>query len=346
MEVRTTDIITESDFRKQIKDKPQKGYLFFGEEDYLKAYSLKSLRDRICPDPSLAPFNYIKLDGLDLTPGALLNAIETLPMMSDSKLIEVTGLNFREVKASLLDEYCKVLALLEEYDYNTVVISVAAECIDEGFLPKKPSTQLKKLGENLTLVHFARSTPLMLARWVNKHFLANGVTADAAVCSALVDYCGTDMFRLAAETDKISWYALANGRTYVEPEDIKKVALADTGYDSFAFTNAIMASNKAEALRVLGEMRRKRLEPTVVMGEMIKVVTDMLAVRIYADEGLTTADIAKKTKIHEYRVKLCLKTGTNLPRLKEILSLCAEADAALKLSPQGYAAIERLICAL
>ncbi len=344
-EVRTTDIITESDFRKSIVKSPARGYLFFGDEDYLKSFALKTAREAICPDPSLAPFNDIRLEGLDLTPDALLGAITTLPMMSERKLVTVSGMNFSDVRASKLDEYCKVLFLLEEYDYNTVIISVPSGGMDAGALPKKPSSTLKKLAEYLVPVHFTPSTPLMLSRWVARHFNANSVRADAAVCSALVDYCGTDMHRLSTETDKLSWYAISCGRDYVSPDDIKRVAIADTSYDTFAMTNAVMDNNKSAALAVLSEMKRKRIEPTLILGEVTRVFCDMLSVRIMTDEGLTAGEIASRLKIHEYRVKLCLRTGAGRERLCRIVELCAEADTALKLS-QGYGAIEQLICSL
>jgi len=339
------NIITESDFRRQIKEKPGRGYLLYGDEDYLKTYSLKSLKERLCPEPALEPFNYIKLDGLDLTPSALLDAITTLPMMSDDKLVEVTGMDFTALKAAELDEYLSVLELLPEYEYNTLVISVASGCIDEG-KPKSPSATLKKLGERLTLVNFARSTPPMLAKWVGKHFLANGVTADYAVCSQLVDYCGTDMFRLAAETDKLSWYALSNGRETVEPSDIVNVAIADTGYDTFAFTNALTSGNKPEALRVLSEMIRRKIEPTMIMGEVTSMLCDMLTVRMMTDEGASPREIQAKTRIHEYRAKLFLRTGADTKRISAMLALCAEADDGVKKGGKGYGAIERLICIL
>ena len=36
----------------------------------------------------------------------------------------------------------------------------------------------------------------------------------------------------------------------------------------------------------------------------------------------------------------------NVDELRRAITLCAEADARLKQSPQGYAALERLICTL
>lgn len=339
-------MLGEADFRKQIAKAPAAGYLFFGDEDYLKASSQKLAEAAICADPTLAPFNCIRLDGLELTPDLLVGAMSTLPMMSERKLIEVNGVNFRDMKQSLIDDYCTVLDMLEEYDFNTVIISVPSGGIDEGYLPKKPSACLKKLASRLIPVNFAKSTPLMLARWAARHFTANGVRADQEVCSMLVEHCGNDMYRLSTEIDKISWYALATGREFAEPEDIKKAAIADTSYDSFAFANAIMNGDRVAALSVLSEMKRRRLEPTMIMGEVTRVVCDMLSAKLLSDEGLTEQEIASRLKMHEYRVKLCLRSGGSSAGLRRLLGLCAEADASLKLSPLGYSALEKLICSL
>ena len=109
---------------------------------------------------------------------------------------------------------------------------------------------------------FEKSSPAMLARWVGRHFEANGVAADPMLCRRLVDYCGTDMYRLSSETDKLSWYTLAAGKTSASPADIERVNIADTDYDSFAFANAVMENRSADALRILAEMKRRRIEPS------------------------------------------------------------------------------------
>ena len=77
------DILKESDFRKELKGTPRTGYLFFGEEDYLKSFAVKQARDTICSDPSLAVFNEMKLDAVDFDPQKLLGALMPMPMMAD-----------------------------------------------------------------------------------------------------------------------------------------------------------------------------------------------------------------------------------------------------------------------
>ena len=86
------NIMKEADFRKELKAAATGGYLFFGEEDYMKSASLRMARQSIAEaDPAMAAFNDIHLDGLDFTPSALLDALAAPPMGSDRKVITVTG---------------------------------------------------------------------------------------------------------------------------------------------------------------------------------------------------------------------------------------------------------------
>ena len=51
------------------------------------------------------------------------------------------------------------MAKLEDYDYNTVILNVASDKLDVGYSLKKPSAQLKKLGECASLVNFEKNSP-------------------------------------------------------------------------------------------------------------------------------------------------------------------------------------------
>ena len=85
------NILKEADFRKALKSSPTGGYLFFGEEDYMKSAALRMARDTVNEaDPAMAAFNDVRLDGLDFTPAALLDAMTVPPMGADRKIISVT----------------------------------------------------------------------------------------------------------------------------------------------------------------------------------------------------------------------------------------------------------------
>lgn len=348
-------ILKESDFRKELKSAAKDGgltggYLFFGEEDYMKSAALRQARQAVTEaEPAFAAFNDIRLDGMDFTPAALPDAMAVPPMGSDRKIITVTGLDLNTLRAADLDKLCEALSEIPDYPYNLVILSVAADAMDAGNLPKKPSELLTTLADYLRPVYFERNTPAKLAGWVQKHYLHNGVQASPELCHFTVNYCGRNMFTLAGEIDKVSFYVLAKGRDCVTEADVRTAAVPAMEYDAFAFTNAIMERRRGDALDILTELKFRRVEPLYILAEVSRVMCDLLSVRTMADGGQTAVEIGSSLKMHEYRVGLYLKQSraTELSRLRDGVTACQAADRALKRSSaDGYGVIEKLICGL
>jgi len=339
-------IIKEADFRRQIKSAPRPCYFFFGEEDYLKSAAIKQAYSAICADPAFDIFNYAVIDGREYTPDKLLDALAPPPMMADRKLVVLQNPDFMSIKQGEIQALCEVLAALEDYDYNTLIITTASDGFDPGTLPKKPSSLLSTLCEYATAVQFDRSTPAKLAAWAQKHYAAHGATASAEVATYTVEYCGRDMFSLAGEIDKIACYALSHQRTEVSIEDVQRVAIPAVEYDSFAFANAIADGRRADALQILDDFRFRRVDPIIVLGEVVRVYSDMMSVKVLADKGFSAPEISTKLRMHEYRVGLYLKTvrRISMQTLQNTVRATALADAELKSGAKGYAPLEKLIC--
>ncbi len=342
------EIIKEEAFRKLIKKGLSGGYLFFGDEDYMKAYSVGAARKAVCADETFGLFNDMKIDVMDYSASALLDALMPLPMMSDKKIVTVNGLNVNALKPKALDDLCDVLAALPEYDYNVLLICVPATMIDEGNLPKYPSALLKRLGEHLTLVNFEPISGARLVSWVGKHFEHNGVQVSPEVCSFLISYAGKSMYTLSNETEKLAYYVLQNGRATVTREDVIKVSTAEISTDAFTLANAILDGRSEDAVNALSVMKFRRVDPIILLSEVSRVVCDLISVKALIEEGCSVSEAASILKMNEYKTKLYAQgaAGKSMERLKNAVELCSEADIAVKLSPQGYIAIEKLVCSL
>ncbi len=349
-------ILKEADFRRELKSAPTGGYLFFGEEDYMKAVALRMARESVTEaDPSMAPFNDIRLDGLGFTAASLLDALSVPPMGGSEngtearKIITVTGLNLSALRAAEIDKLCEALAAIPDYPYNLVILSAAADSLDAGNLPKKPSELFTTLSEYLRPVFFERNTPAKLAGWVQKHYAAEGVEASPDTCRFTIEYCGRQMYTLAGEIDKVAFFVRAHERTAATEADVRAVATPAMEYDAFAFSGAIMDRRRADALDILADLKLRRVEPLYILSEVSRVVCDLMAVRTMADGGATPAEISSALKMHEYRTGLYLKQAraAEPARIRAAVVACANADRALKRSSgDGYGVIERLICGL
>ena len=342
------EIITQAAFQKLLGKTAGNAYLLYGEEDYLKSHAVRAVREDVCPEPAFAVFNDITIDVADYTPEGLLNAMSAPPMMTEGKLILLRGLDFTSMRADEIDDLCEVLALVQEHDFNTVLVYVAAGLIDEGY-SKKPSGTLKKLAEVAVPVKFESPTEAKLGAWVAKHFTHHGVSASGADCAFLISYVGHSMFVLAAEIEKLAYYAKSHGRTVVTGEDIRHVAVPQLSADAFAFSNALLAGNSRAALDALAVMKFQGIEPVVVMGELSRTLCDMQGAKLLMDAGRTVADVMSVLKIkNEWKAgNYCRAVArTTAARLARAVELCAVADMQVKRSYDDYSAIEKLICSL
>lgn len=340
-------ILTDAEFRRSLQREPAVGYLLFGDEDYLKFHALEAARQALL-DPGMADFNEVRLDALDYSPARLLDALTPLPIMAERKLVTLTGMDLSAMRAPDVERFCELVEHLGDYPHNCLIVVVPQEGMDVGYLPKRPSAVFARLASVLCPVRCDRVPAGKLAGWVAKHFAHGGVSVTPDAAAFLIDYCGRDMFTLASEIDKLCAYVRYHGREAVTPEDIREVCCAGIEYDAFAFGNAVMEGRRADAMSALAVLRHRRVDPILLLGEVIRVWSDMLSVRLLTADGRRPDEIAAITKVHAFKVSLYQKAAASIDddRLRRAIDLCAEADAALKLSPQGYAAIERLVCGL
>lgn len=349
------EIISDSEFRKKFSSGGRGGFLFFGDEDYLKHHALKTVRETVCPDPSLAVFNEFRIDlsAESLSPDELYSTVESAlsaaPMMAEEKLVTIEGLFADELRAAELDAICRAAALIEEYSFNTFIVSVPAGMLDPGRLPKAPSDTLKKLGESLVPVRFDSVGDQRLGGWVIRHFEHSGVKADERIAMALIERSGRNMFTLSGEVEKLCAYVKSKGRNGVTVEDVENVACLNEIFDSFALGSAIADGNSVLALRILATVKAQRIEPVAVMGELSKTLADMLTVKLMASAGAHPKEIAAAIRTKsDYRVKLYMGKVREMSaeKLSRAVDMCVETDIALKQSAAGYVEIEKLICSL
>ena len=347
------NIIKEDVFRKQLKKGLSGGYLFFGEEDYLKSFSLRAAREAVCAEETFAVFNDVRIDPMDFSASALEAALMPPPMMCEQKIITVNGLAISDMKPSELEELYDVLSTLGDYDYNVLIISVPAGLVDEGNIPRSPSKTITELSKHLTLVQFDTISGSRLVSWVGKHLEHHGVSAPPEVCAMLAERCGKSMFVLASETEKLAYYVRQQGRDRVSSADVEEVTSTVITSDAYALANALLDGRNDEAMRALSVMKFRRVEPVIILSEVSRTISDLLYMKLLQSEGVPLSEISRffslgDYKMGEYKLKLYAASAATKSeeKLRRALLLCSEADLSLKLSPQGYTAIENLICVI
>ena len=333
--------MTPNEFRTELKHLSG-GYLFCGEEDYLKQRYLESVRKILVGEDDI--FNHIRLNADTFSPDALAAAIEMLPVMAEKKLVEVSGISVSAMTEAELEELCGVFLLLKNNKDTVLIFYTEAGDLEPG-TAKQPDKRFTTLAEVITVVVFPRETPVRLADWTAKHFVAEGIVAPPLAVNALLNRCGCNMYTLAAEIEKLSAYLKSKGRETLTEDDVRLVASESKEIAAFDFTDALLQGHVDEAFSILTELKLRKERPEVLLGSIARVMCDLLTVRILYESGMTAAEIAKKLKKHEYRIGLFLKSAqrTTVSRLTYLVEVCYEADWRIKsTSVESYAVLDRL----
>lgn len=333
--------MTPTEFRSELK-KAAGGYLFCGEEGYLKRHYLTALRGQLGVEGDV--FNHVRLTEQTYSPEALAAAVESLPMMAEKKLIEVSGLFLSDMKEADLEELCAILSLLPHYEYTVLVLLCEPDELAIG-TPKQPTKAFARLGEVVKPVVFNHETPARLASWVAKHFAAEQIVAPPDTVTLLLDRCGCDMYALSSEIEKLSCYLKAKGRERLETEDVIRVSSESPQIAAFDFANAILDAQADKAFSILNELKRRKEKPEILLGGISHVIADLTVVKTLLDAGMTATAIASRLKMHEFKAKLYVKSAarTDASALRLLAERCYEADLKIKSTGlDSYAVLDRL----
>ena len=232
--------VTDVEFNRLLSepDKLSGGYLFFGEEDFMKSRYADRFQKAIVGDDT---FSAISIEGMELTPSELAQALGSVSMFGGRRFVRVDHAPVGKWKKAkkkdavdqseadgddgLLDEY---LAIFESAAGDSDVaycITVDDGAADFGDVAKNKVTALyKKLTEHLTPVYFGAKGGAQLRKWIERHFLAAGLNAEYTAAETLISISGQDMFTLTGECEKLIAYAKAKSESTVTADMVRYVA--------------------------------------------------------------------------------------------------------------------------
>ena len=236
---------------------PERLYMLYGPEDYLREAFLTELR-RACV-PSEDDFSCQRFDGPALDLGALAEAVDMLPFFSERRFVEVRDYDVnacRDADAARLKDI-----LADVPDYCTLAFVFSA-----SYAPDGRTAPVKALKKAAHCMEFTEQEQGALARWVQKRFLALGKTLDARDAEYLIFLSGTRMNALIPEIEKAAAYAA--GET-VTRADIDATANRLPEADVFALTDCIARRRYDDAAAILRDLLRDKNNHPIMLNALI-----------------------------------------------------------------------------
>lgn len=338
--------ITGAQFRTEFKNIKAGAFLFFGEENFIKARELARIRETVCPDEGARSFNHFVFTRDNYSADALYSAVMSVPMMGELKLVELYELPFSEYrKKEDMAGFEAALTAVSEGDDTVLVIYTTPENFDPGE-GKTPSAIMKLFSKYATPVEFAHETTQRITMWVGKHFASERIIAEPVECNYLIECVGHDMTTLSGEIAKLCAYLHYKDRDKLEKVDIDYICPKNKEIGAFEFADSILEGNCERSFYILDDMKRKNEPVPIILGGIIKIYADLYALRLCADAGVSSDEAAKRLGLHPYVAKLRMTRAKACEKqaIEAVFELCLETDGTLKSnSVNDYLLLERLI---
>lgn len=304
-------------------------YLFYGDEEYLKKTYLGKIEDKIL-DRQTADFNKIIFEGkTDL--GKLIDACETMPMLSEKKLVVVKDSGFFKSrkkedgtkKDSKNGHQGSLSELISSVPGHTCLIFYESEV--GGRL--KLIEEINKKG---LVVNFTRQKPQDLVNWTILTMNTMGKKLEPNAASLLVDFSDLDMSGLMNEMSKLAAYVGEKERISIA--DVKAVCARSLKSRVFDLTDAIADSNAPDALKILDELIALKEPIPKILYMIARQMRQLLEMKLLLNEGKRDGEAASALGVSPYIAgRIARQSGKfNLKVLEKALETCLEMDIAIK----------------
>ncbi len=338
---------------KNIRDKDMAGpYLLYGNEVYIIDKTVKYIKEEFI-DEGFESLNYVEIKGKDMEFKDIMNACETLPFMSDKKLVLIEdsllfqGNNSIDGKWRDLKEDLKTY--LDRISQDTILLIV-----DRNSELKKNNSIYKKLNSLGRAVEMETLSYRDFESWIKKEFREDGKTIDMAELRYLIDKTSylnrqsdKSLYDVKNELNKIVDYL--GQRKTVSKEDIDVLLKDPLENNIFNLLSAISRKNGEEALRIFNEIYLSGQAALFILHMIVRQLRNMLYISSLKSMGYDDNSVRKKTKLSYYEYNKLIGEIRNFKEedLKRFIAYALETDKAIKTGQyEDRLALERLISKL
>jgi DNA polymerase-3 subunit delta len=330
--------IKVQDFNKSISSNTSPAYLFAGEESYLIDLCLSRLNSVLSADDLNKEVFYAS----DSSAEDILNAVQTLPFLSEKRVVIVKSAN--KMKAADAER-------LTDYLSNTVDTACLILLYPDNY--KKESTAKRKAlinecvsSKNCVAVDCRKQYENEVREFIKAEFAAKGKSVSYDVISRILDENGTDLLNISNEIEKLSLFAGKDKKAVTE-DDIEQISGCTKEANVYALASEIEAKNIKKALFILEKLLAEGEDAISILSNISSTVRKLLNAKSMVEEqGMSNAETASALRIHNYfaRAFFANLSKHSIKNLKAGLKVILKADTSIKTgNSDSISALEKII---
>lgn len=289
-------------------------FFVFGEEEYLTDFYLQVLKRRWV-ESSLESLNYSKLHQKEAPLETLITDCETLPFMSEYRVIEIEEVGLSK------EDFSKNKAWFEDL---------------EDYLPKIPKTTLlifkskshhffkgrfqKKIAEISNIVEMNRLTQQELFGFIQKFFHAESVSINSAQIHRIMDrslYIGKDsslsLYELKNNLEKLIY---RSGKV-VEEDVIDEIFNAPVQESIFKYLDALTKRDLVQSMTILQQFKKEPDDAFMVFHMVVRQFRNLFFLKSLFEKDYSDDHAKKQTGLSPYEFKK-MKSWIHLFSVREL----------------------------
>lgn len=337
--------ITESDLKKQL-DSMQLGrlYVLFGDEPYFIIKHAERLIAKAAGD-TFPAFNLQRFSGLETPADRVIDAVSTLPFLSERKCVAVSNWNPETLSAEEISKWKKLFAEIPE---TTVLVLYCPSVRVDRKKSAKWKSFLSLAAKHGMVVECKKRDTAEAEKLVCAYAAKRQCSLSRREAGQLIQMCGNDLQTLFHEMEKLCAYT---GKGEITRETVDAVAVRNAETTVFLLSKALIAGDSDRAYSLLELLLRQNEKPVTILAVLASSYLDMYRVKA-AVEGGGPAELPAKTfdyRGKEFRLRAAERDvrGVSMETLRESLNVLLETDLALKSSAaDGRILLEKLFARL
>lgn len=308
------------------KNKLHSCYVFCGIDEVLIKESIEVISKKVLGGP-FRDLNYTQFDGTTADMENVINTANTVPFMSEKKLIVIYRANFlgeNEDKEGNR-KFETIMKYAESPANHTVLILYYVFQNSR----EKPSNKIKKFDKKTCVVKFDKIKGAALEKKVKVLFEAEGKDIGKLELKLFCDYVENNMHIIKNEVQKLCSYAY---NKEIKKEDILKLLPPKADNDIFDLVDNISQKKVEKALDILNELIFKGEKIPYILFMVERQINLILQLKLGLDEGKNKEILSRELSLNPYICEKMIAQSRKftMGSIRKALDSCLNTEEILK----------------
>ena len=290
------------------------------DEDFFLEEAVEHIKDKMLDEGS-KDFNYDIFYGRDTEVSKIYDVVETLPMMSTTRLVIVRRAHELRDK-----DWVNLKPILSNPVPSTFLVFV-------GDKPDGRKNVIKEMLKNLTHFHFTKPYDREFPDWVKYICKKYSLKIEDDAIHLLMQIVGNNLLEIKNEVLKLGQYVGANNA--ITAGDVMTVASRIKLQNVFDLTDAIGKSDQARALMCLADLLEDGQNEVSIVAMVHRHVRLLRQTKVGEQQGFTGRELSSFAGVPYYFLREYTSQARlwNDRKIEKTYRVLCDTDRALKSSP-------------